>query len=48
MNIKKANCIHKNLMWIKEKSIFKFLNGDRIYLICKDCNKILFNSFMKK
>lgn len=48
MKIKQINCSHKNTKWIREKSTFKFLNGDRIYLVCKDCGRILFNSFTKK
>lgn len=47
MKIKQINCSHKNTKWIREKLTFNFLNGDRVYLVCKDCYKILASSIIK-
>nr|DAS60508.1 MAG TPA: hypothetical protein [Caudoviricetes sp.] len=47
MKIKQINCSHKNTKWIREKLTFNFLNGDRVYLVCKDCYKILAFSITK-
>ena len=32
---------------IREKLTFNFLNGDRVYLVCKECYKILASSITK-
>lgn len=48
MKIKQINCSHKNTKWIREKLTFNFLNEDRVYLVRKDCHKVLASSIIKK
>lgn len=45
IKLKQLFCRHKNTQWMKEKSKFQCLSGDRIYLVCKDCEKILDSTF---
>jgi len=43
--IKKLFCKHERTARLKEISMFQNLSGDRIYTICKDCNKVLYSVF---
>lgn len=44
--IQKLFCKHKNTFKAKQVgNIFQALNGERVYIICKDCNKVVDSIF---
>ena len=45
IKLKQLFCRHKNKLWMKKKSTFQCLSGDEIFLVCKDCGKILDSTF---
>ena len=45
IKLKQLFCRHKNKGWMKKKSTFQCLSGDEIFLVCKDCGKILDSTF---
>ena len=45
IKLKQLLCRDKNKGWMKKKSTFQCLSGDEIFLVCKDCGKILDSTF---
>ncbi|MCW0263108.1 hypothetical protein [Fusobacterium vincentii] len=48
IKLKQLLCRHKNKGWMKKKSTFQCLSGDEIFLVCKDCGKILDSTFRER
>ncbi|WP_324279294.1 hypothetical protein [Fusobacterium polymorphum] len=47
IKLKQLFCRHKNKLWMKKKSTFQCLSGDEIFLVCRDCGKILDEKFIE-
>ena len=47
IKLKQLFCRHKNKVWMKKKSTFQCLSGDEIFLVCRDCGKILDEKFIE-
>lgn len=47
IKLKQLFCRYKNKGWMKKKSTFQCLSGDEIFLVCRDCGKILDEKFIE-
>lgn len=47
IKLKQLFCRHKNKLWMKKKSTFQCLSGDEIFIVCRDCGKILDEKFIE-
>lgn len=44
--IKQLFCKHKNIGYYTKNSKFHHLQGERVYRICQDCNKVVDSEFL--
>lgn len=45
--LKQLFCRHKNVAWCRKNELFYCISGERHYLVCQKCGKVIDETFKK-